>query len=452
MRSIAQAVRQFKRNWLNLLETNQIEAVCLDVGHVWRERVLSPAVTVQVLLLQVLHGNAACSHVARLAQLSFTPAAYCQARQRLKLDVLVRLLRSIVEQYQHDTFDQGRWRGHRLFLIDGSNFSMPDTPALREYFGQPGMQQTGCGFPIANWLALMHAGSGMIAQMWTGPLRTHDMSSAAHLHPALQSGDVLVGDRGFCSYAHLALLWQRQVHGVLRMHQRINVDFTPHRPFNAPRTKHRMKGQPSSRWLKELGVADQCVEWFKAASQRPVWMQPQQYAALPDSLVLRELRYRVERRGFRVQQVTLVTTLLDPDLYPVEALADLYRQRWQIETDFRHLKTTMQMEVLKCRTVSGILKELHGFAIVYNLVRQVILEASQRQQVNMNRISFVAALRWLQTARPHEPLPPLQVNPNRNNRHEPRTKKRRPKNYPLLNQPRWKWKQKLAKGMGLGVS
>jgi hypothetical protein len=342
-------------------------------------------------------------------------------------------------------FDTGRWRGHRVFFVDGSSFSMSDTPPLQQHFGQPGAQKPGCGFPTAHWLALMHAGSGMIAAMLTAPLRTHDLSRVVELHPQLAAGDVLVADRGFCSYAHLALLWQRGVQGVLRIHQCTLVDFTPQRPHNVPGDKgqKRLRGRPYSRWLKQLGASDQLVEWLKPTIC-PAWLAAEQFAALPASLTVRELRYEIQQPGFRVKQITLVTTLLDDARYPLDVLADLFRQRWQIETNFGHLKTTMKMDVLKCQTVAGVLKELHVFALVYNLVRQVMLTAAAQQGVTAERISFIDALRWLQTAEPGAPLGKLVVNPARPNRQEPRVRKRRPKQHPLMNKPRRQLKKASA--------
>jgi hypothetical protein len=177
------------------------------------------------------------------------------------------------------------------------------------------------------------------------------------------------------------------------------------------------------------------VEWFKPAT-RPKWMSAQDYANLPETLTVRELRYRVERPGFRTREVTLATTLLDAELYPVDALAQLYRTRWRVELHLRELKTTMHMDVLKCKTVEGVLKELLIYAIVYNLVRLVMLEASRRQEVDVERISFVDALRWLASAHFGDALPRLVVNPLRPDRLEPRVRKRRPKQYPLMQKPR----------------
>lgn len=321
---------------------------------------------------------------------------------------------------------------------------MPDTPQLQAHFGQPGQQQPGCGFPTAHWLVLLHVGTGMIAKMLATPLRTHDMAGVAQLHPELRAGDVLVADRGFCSYAHLALLCQRGVHGLLRIHQRTIVDFTPGRAHVHPgRGKaDRKQGKPRSRWIKQLGRHDQIVEWLKPP-QRPQWISEQQYAALPAALVVRELRYTVHEKGFRPRQITLVTTLLNNQSYTLSDLAKLYQQRWEIETNFAHLKTTMKMDVLKCKTVHGVLRELQVFALIYNMVRQVMLAAASRQGVDVRRISFIDALRWLQSASPGDDSPNLVVNPRRTNRMEPRVRKRRPKQYPLMTKPRKQLKKDL---------
>ena len=168
------------------------------------------------------------------------------------------------------------------------------------------------------------------------------------------------------------------------------------------------------------------------------------FAALPASIVVRELRYTIHEKGFRPKVVTLVTTLLDVERYPLEDLAEQYRQRWEIETNLGHLKTTMKMDVLKCKTVDGVLRELNVFALVYNMVRQVMLAAACRQEVDVRRISFIDALRWLQLSRPGDELPKLVVISHRPNRLEPRVIKRRPKTYSLMNKPRQQLKKELC--------
>ena len=124
----------------------------------------------------------------------------------------------------------------------------------------------------------------------------------------------------------------------------------------------------------------------------PEWLDEAAWAALPGTLVLRELEYRIVRPGCRTRCITLTTTLLDPVAYPAEELAKLYGQRWQIETNLRHLKQTMKMDVLHCETEEGVLKELTTFALVYNLVRAVMHAASVRQGVAVERLSFADAL------------------------------------------------------------
>src|SRR5207244_8249191 len=140
--------------------------------------------------------------------------------------------------------------------------------------------------------------------------------------------------------------------------------------------------------VRRLGHWDQLVEYLRPKS-KPIWMDDETWATLPETLLLREVRFRTPQRGHRTRVITLVTTLLDPNVYPAAALAELYLSRWQIEVNFRHLKTTMRMEILHCKTVDGVLKELHMFAIAYNLVRLVMLEAARRQRVPLDRISFI---------------------------------------------------------------
>jgi hypothetical protein len=322
---------------------------------------------------------------------------------------------------------------------------MPDTPALQEAFGQPNVQRPGCGFPMAHLLGLFHAGTGVLLKLVVAPLLTHDLAHVQAVHPSLHAGDVLVADRGLCSYAHLALLVQAGVHAVLRVAARQIVDFTPGRPFVTPgvRRTPAVKGIPRSRWLNTLGAHDQLVTWLKPKTC-PSWLTRDALAALPEALVLREVRYLISTPGFRTRQITLVTTLLDPEHYPVTDLAELYRQRWAVETALAHLKTTMQMDALHCKTVPGVLKELTVFAIVYNLVRLVMCQAATLQQIGVERISFVDALRWLGAPSTGMPLGALLVIPVRPYRVEPRVKKRRPKPFPFMLNPRQTLRQQLV--------
>ena len=434
--SISQILEQFKQSWSHELSDQAVEQAVRECGHKWRDRKLDPVTTVRLFFLQILCGNAACNKVPRLARHKVTGSAYCEARGRLPLKALQTLLTRATSKMAECVRHTGLWLGHRLFVVDGSSFSMSDTKELQEHFGQSGAQGKGCGFPTARWLALVHYGSGLFQKVLTAPLRMHDMSRVTQLHPELQAGDVLLADCAFCSFPHLALLISAAIHGILRAHQKRIVDFTPGRMHVGRKGNQGARGaRPHSRWIKKLGPMDQIVEWFRPVAC-PEWMSAETFSRLPASVRVRELRYKIARPGYRVREVTLVTTLLDADRYTAADLAEAYGLRWTIETNFAHIKTTMKMDVLRCQTVRGVLKELTMFLLVYNLVRMTMLEAARRQDVAVDRISFVDALRWLATAEVGDELPTLVVNPLRRGRAEPRVRKRRPKAYKLMTRPR----------------
>jgi hypothetical protein len=422
---IIAVLTRMKTDWATQLPPDAILAACQEAGYTsWRDRVLTPVTTIQLFLLQILHSNTACSHLPHLSGIRFSASAYCQARARLPLRVFARLLEGFNRAVQRSAEDGGCWHGHRTFLVEGSTCSMPDMPALQDAFGPSTEQRPGCGFPVAHLLGLFHAGTGVLLTRVVAPLLTHDLAQVQAVHPTLQPGDLLVADRGLCSYAHLALLVQAGVHAVLRVGARQIVDVTPGRPFVTPglRRTPAVKGIPRSRWLTALGVQDQLVAWVKPTTC-PSWLTREALVALPETLVRREVRYDIGRPGFRTRQVTLVTTLLDAAIYGVDDLAELYRLRWQVETSLAHLKTTMPMEILHGKTVPGVLKELAVFAIVYNLVRLVMCQSAARQGISVERISFVDALRWLGTLGTEVPLEALIVNPIRPHRVEPRARR-----------------------------
>ena len=402
---------------------------------------MGPVNTLHTFVLQVVHGNTALSHALRLANLSCSPTAYCQARARLPLRVYERLLEQTNQTARRNS-SLPLWHGHRTFLIDGTTCSMPDTRELQIAFGQPGRQLPGCGFPVAHLLTMFDAASGLLVKQLVAPLRTHDMSLVRFLHPELQAGDVIVGDAAFASYAHLALLLAGKLHGVFRIHQRQLVSFRQDRKLTGKLPKGTRSTISNARLIRKLGKYDQVVEYEKTPCCPP-WMNPDVHAALDAKVVVRELRYTVKGKGGRTRRITLVTTLLDSERYPAEALAALYGQRWQIETNLNHLKTTMRMDVLHCQTVEGILKELTIYALVYNLVRLTMLKAAEVQAVRPTAISFVDALRWLaQACQRTAPLRLMRI-PDRPYRHEPRCQKRRMKTYDLMTLPRRQLRKQL---------
>ncbi len=442
---ITAVLTRFKTDWAAQLQPDAIKAACQEAGYPsWRDRMRTPVTTIQLFLLQILHGNTACSHLPHLSGLRFSASAYCQARTKLPLDLFGLLLTRLCASVQPHVSDEGRWHGHRTFFVDGSGCSMPDTPALQKTFGQPTEQRPGCGFPVARLLGLFHAGTGLLRKLVVAPLCTHDLTHGQKVHPTLAPGDVLVADRGLCSYAPLALLVQAGLHAVLRVGARQIVDFTSGRPVVMPGTRRTpaIKGLPRSRWLTALGHHDQLVAWLKPKTCPP-WLDHATFAALPVSFVVREVGYQVHTPGFRTHQITLVTTLLDAALYRVDDLAALYCTRWEAETHLGQLKTTMNMDVLHCKTVVGVLKELTVFAIIYNLVHMVILQSAQLQRVDVARISFLDALRWLGAPSTGMPLVALIINPARPHRVEPRVKKRRPKKFPFMSKPRHELRHQL---------
>jgi DDE family transposase len=435
MASLSAALEQIKDNPLGILARVNVEQACRDNDYRWRERRLDPATTLALFVQQILHANAPCSEVRHLAGQSFSPQAYCQARARLPLSVYQSLLMELAEQVNASCSDAThRWHGHRTFHIDGSTFSMPDTPQLQKAFGMPSGQKEGCGFPVAHLLVLFSAATGLLIDTWASPLYTGDVAETLEAHLHLQAGDILIGDDSYSGYRHLASLQRRQLHGLFPVHHLRIVSFQKNRP-HCGEGKAAVAKMPRSRWIKSLGKEDQLVEYFKP-KQKPMWMAQSDWDALPASITVRELRRTVVRPGLGKITLTLVTTLLDAKKYPPQDLLELRLRRWDVETNLRHLKTTMGLDVLHCKSEAGVRKELAVFSIVYNLVRLVMLEAADRQQVAVSRISFADAYKWMRHARPADELPTLIVNPSRPNRIEPRCKNRRAKQYDLMNKPR----------------
>jgi hypothetical protein len=442
MVTILPALRQVREDLAGLLERKQVERICRELEYTWRERQLDPYTTLHLFILQMVNQNTAMTHLPHLSSERFSASAYCQARQRLPLELIQRLVDSFTQGLESTT-PAALWHGHRLLLVDGSGFSMPDTPELRAYFGQPSQQRKGCGFPVGHLLAMMDAHSGFLYDVIISPLRTHDMKHAADLHPRLSPGDIVVADRGFCSYAHLALLLRANLHAVLRIHQRVIVDFHPHRVCARDLPKGNT-GLPHSRWVQRLGPCDQIVDWCKPKCC-PQWMNAEEFANLPGTIRVREIKLRIREAGCRVREVTLVTTLLEAQRYPAQEIGGLYRQRWQVEVDLRDLKITLGLDVLKGHKVETVKKEVLVYALTYNLVRLVMCKAAKSQRVHPSHISFIDALRWLQPSKPDAPLPGLVVNPVRPGRIEPRCLKRRPKEYPLMKEPRSDLRKSLRK-------
>ena len=439
MASFSSALARIKQDLQQFLPDSSILAACRESGHRWRERKLGPVATVHLFVLQVLSFNTAITHLRHLAGHGVNSAAYCRARMRLPLAVLQKLLRDSASAMRQSLAPlagtTSLWCGLRSFLIDGSSTITPDTPRLQKAFGQPKGQRKGCGFPVPKLLGLFDAFSGLVIEMLGFPLYTHEQSKVWQLHPLLGAGDLLVGDCGFCSFVHLAMLSARGVMACFRCHQRQIVDFRPHRKSRDKAAKGDKTGRPTSTFVRRLGRHDQIVRW-KRPSTPPKWMSAVQWDAMPQWLDVRELRYTLACNGRRTRGVTLATTLLDPIRYPKEKVAELYGVRWRVETHFAQLKTMLKMRKLKSKTEAGIRKELAVYCLAYNLVHAVMLKAAARQGVTPDRISFIDAARWLLSATPGQALGDLVVNPVRPDRHEPRVRKDRNSSYPFMTRTR----------------
>jgi hypothetical protein len=308
---------------------------------------------------------------------------------------------------------------------------MSDTKQLQALFHwAPGRR--GHEFPVSKFVALFDLTTGALLDLVPASMRDHELLIVQRLHHLLRPHDVVVADRLYCAYAYIAQLFSLQLHSVIRVPVGSRrVDFRPHRRHAA--FKH-WKG-PQSIWIRRHGKHDQIVEWIKPAHVSP-WLPRETWDRLPERLRVRELRYRITRRGYRSREVTLVTTLLDPGRYPKEAVVALYGRRWQIETNLRHLKTTMRMDVLRCQTVDGIHRELAVFGIVYNAVRLVMIHSADAHGVPPDRISFIDVLRWLELGCPGDRLPPFIINPVRSRSPAPRIVRRRHKGHTYMTRPR----------------
>lgn len=408
----------------------------------FRDRLYTPMVTLRVFLSQVLSPDHSCREaVSRLiAHLvaggrrpcSADTASYCEARQRLPTGVRRRLCRGTADALDQQAPPAWSWKGRPVVIIDGTTVSMPDTPADQRAFPQARTQAEGVGFPIARLVAVVSLATGVIRDLAVGPYKgkeTGEDSLFRSTWDRLEAGVVVLGDRHFGSYFGIAPLAERGVDGLYRMHQRRKFDF---------------------RRGRRLGVGDHVVRWAKPA--RPDWMDEATHGRLPADLAVREIRVRVEEPGFRVDEVVLATTLLDPAGYPQEDPAELYFERWNIELDLRSIKCPMGMDVLRCKDPEMVEKEVWAHALAYNLVRGLIAAAAQAHGQEPRGLSFKGALQALaafgdalRLARPgrrdsliEEMLHTIATHEvgDRPGRVEPRAIERRPKPHKRLNEPR----------------
>jgi Transposase DDE domain len=341
-----------------------------------RERLFTPLITFWAFLSQVLAADSACRSAVRKVQawwirqgggpMSANTSAYCQARARLPEQTLEALHLQLAQHLETNVPAERLWRGRRVRVVDGTTGSMPDTAPNQEAYPQPSGQKAGCGFPMLKVVALFSLASGALLRAVHGPVRGSEVHLFRQLWAHLSPGEVVLADRGFCSFGGLAALQQLGVDCVMRLHQTRRVNWRDGR---------------------RLGPADRLVQWGKPR-RRPRLLSAEEFAALPATLPVRQVRLQARLKGFRTRTLVVVTTLLDPVAYPVEALAELYLQRWGVELHFRELKTLMRLDVLRCRSPQMIRKELLMHWMAYNLVRAVMLQAALQYQVALSRLEL----------------------------------------------------------------
>jgi hypothetical protein len=405
-----------------------------------RERIYTLRRTFFGFLAQVLSPDCSCreivSQILALCTLDGpddskpSTSAYCQARLRLPWDILPRLRCAVAARAEGA---RQLWHGLSVKVIDGTGVSLPDTKENQRAYPQPGGQLPGCGFPLLKLVGVFSLATGALLDYAKGNKHQHELGLLHRLLDTFKPGDLVLADRGFCCYTLMALLLGRNVHSLFRLHHARPEDF---------------------RQGKRLGKTDRLLLWRKPQDwQKPRYLPQALWRRLPKELSVRMVQFALDAPGFRTKSVTLITTLLDPNLYPAAQLAQLYARRWRIELWFRDIKTSMGMEVLRCLRPKMVHKELEMFFIAYDLIRCLMTEAAIIHDVPMQRLSFKGTVDTVRQfgvviaqarsrkrqnrlmARLLEMIALDQV-PDRPGRREPRAVKRRPKPYQKLNRPR----------------
>ena len=363
-------------------------------------------------------------------RLSPEDGAYCRAKGRLPLISFPAALSASAQSADDQAPSTPLLQGRRLRVVDGSALTLPDTRKNRRAY--PPLQ---CAdkpsFPMMRIVVLFSLLSGAITAVAQGSLGVSELPLFHALMSHLLAGDIVLGDRGFGSYVILALLQHSY-----------RVDFIG-------RTTRGVDGR---RRLRRLGCNDWLLCWKKPFNAS-AWLGELLWAGLPAQLTVRAVKGRCSHKGFRVRQVTLVTTLLDPKLYPAQDLLRAYLRRWQLEMCLDDLKTTLKMDLLRSRSPAMLQKELYTKLVAHNLVRLTMAQAATEKEVPLERLSFKGTLDALRQfthalarARTNKKRQELWADlmgqlaadlvPWRPDRREPRAVKRKKNKYPRLNCPR----------------
>tara|TARA_R110002072_G_C7916970_1_gene530756 strand:+ start:110 stop:1498 length:1389 start_codon:yes stop_codon:yes gene_type:complete len=420
-------------SFFNLLTSPELLSTVEELLPEHRERLFPPTETLSMFLAQALSEDRSCQKVVNdtvvkrvmggLSPISTTTGGYCRARQRLPLAMVSELVLRTGELIDEQIPEQWRWHGRRVHLIDGTTVTMPDTMENQAQFPQQSAQKPGVGFPICRLLGVICLSSGAVLNASTGPFKGKGGDEQTLLRNVLETfnaGDLVLGDAYFGGYFLLAALLDKGVDAVFeQMGARKRVtDFR--------------KGT-------RLGPKDHLVELTKPR-KKPDWMTQEHYDCAPDCLSIRELSV-----GGKI----LITTLLSPKEARKAELKNLYKKRWQIEVDFRNIKTTMGMETLSCKTPEMNEKEIWIYFLAYNLIRLLMAQAALFADILPRQISFKHTLQlwiaWSQqcvyaSSESNESILFILIAQrtigNRPGRIEPRVIKRRPKPFSLLTKPR----------------
>jgi hypothetical protein len=425
-----------------LLPAEKVDRLLAGVNVEFRDRIYTPAVTLWMFLSQVLSADHSCRDtVARLLAwrvASGLPAcsartgSYCDARQRLPLELLQSLVREEGRELEQQADENILWKGRHVKIADGTTATMPDTPTNQAVYPRRRNQAQGVGFPIVRIMFVLSWVYGTVLDIAEAPMRgkkTGENTLLRDLGGVLQKEDVLLLDRLLGSYQQIATCRDQGVDVVARQHHSRKTDFR------------------RGRWL---GTLDHIVIWHrpKFDSQR---FDRATWEALRETMEIREIRFHVTQPGFRPADITIATTLLDATAYPAADLAALYRERWHCELDLRSLKTSLQMTHLRCKTPEMVRKEIWAHCLAYNLIRKTMAESARHQGVLPRHLSFKGAVQTMNSFAPYlalcitdkdglwaELLTAIaaHVVGNRPNRLEPRKLKYRLGRFTYMTRPR----------------
>lgn len=432
----------------DILNETVIEETLANAKVKYRNRLFTPIVTLWAFLYQVLDPDKSLANAVKqircwlavegVEKASLNTGGYAKARQRLPESLIQELFEHTGQALCAKVKPEQLWKGRHVKLLDGSSVVMADTQANQKEYPQHKNQKPGCGFPIAKIVVMFSLTTAAAIGVRIAALNTSEITLARSWYDPLKPNDVALADRAYGSYVDLALVRQQGADGVFRKHQSRHSDF---------------------RRGKRLGKNDHLITWTRP-NRCPQGMERAEFQALPASLKVREVRFCVQKPGWRTQSVTVVTTLLDPKAYPKAQLAQLYGLRWQVEINLDHIKTTLGMEMLRAQSPEMVRKEIYVHLMAYNLLRDLMWQAASQTQQDPLRLSIQGCRqsfnqfrsRLAEAGRVRLPrfceslleMISQDIVPLRPERYEPRRRKRRPKAFPLMNKPRATLKQELA--------